>query len=89
MPTLEDRKAHLLQIIQSLPQEAWVSSVERFVNELLRQDKAYLYARPWSAKLNLAALAREQNYQKANLATLFGALEEDEPFEELRQELSA
>jgi hypothetical protein len=86
--TLAYRKNHVLKVINAFQQEAWVASVESFLNTLLQQNKAYLYASPLIQHLDVATLMTEQNYQKAKVVALFGALEEDEPFESLLNDLS-
>ncbi len=87
--TLEYRKHHLLQIIQTFQQEDWIISIEDFINNLLQNNKAYLYAKPLQKSIDIASLIQEQNYQQEHIIPLFGALEEDVPFETLLNDLSA
>jgi hypothetical protein len=88
MQTLQDRRTHILQVIAALQQEALIQSIENFLQTLLQNNKALLYAKPLSPTLNLNAIIHSQNYQTANVVTLFGALEDDEPFGNLLNDLS-
>lgn len=88
MQTLQDRRTHILHVIATLQQEAWIQSIETFLQTLLQNNKALLYAKSLSPTLNLTSLIHSQNYQTANVITLFGALQDDEPFENLLNDLS-